>query len=240
MSAPILMYHRVCEDGDAPSSPFVVTASVFARQLRWLADRGYRAVSASEIVRRSEARDAERTVALTFDDGYLDNYTVAFPLLREHGFTATIFPVADFSRRTNFWDRSGATAGAPLLERAHIREMAREGISFGSHGDSHLPLVQVDDARVIAELVRSKRALEDLLDDTVDTLAYPYGAVDGRTKSLARRAGYRMAFAVNSGPFRAEEDRLEIRRVLVGNSASELYMQAKVAGAERALRSQRP
>jgi peptidoglycan/xylan/chitin deacetylase (PgdA/CDA1 family) len=235
MGKPILMYHRVCADEDAPRSPYVVTASVFARQLEWLAARGYRGVSAEAIA--SPAHRSERVVAITLDDGYLDNYTVAFPLLLEHGFTATIFAVADLDRRANFWDVTGPMAGAPLLQPKHLREMSERGISFGSHGDSHAPLVALDDAAVLAELTRSRDVLEQVLGRRVDTFAYPYGTVDGRSKALVARAGYRCAFAVNSGPLRADADLLEIRRVLVGDVASDLYMSAKVEGAERRLRS---
>lgn len=237
------MYHRVCDDHGAPASPYVVTASIFERQLQWLASHGYRSAGAIDLVDR-ELEDAvdgrPGAVVLTFDDGYLDNYTVAFPLLQRYGFTATIFVVTDFQRRINFWDRSGATAGAPLLEAEHVVEMASAGITFGSHCVSHRPVIDLDDADAYAELSRSRMALEDLLGAPVDSLAYPYGIVDRRAKALVARAGYRAAFAVNSGPMRVGEDPLEIRRVLIGDHAGELYMFTKVAGVEKTLRAHKP
>lgn len=244
MTTPVLMYHRVCADRDAPDSPFVVTATVFARQLRWLASRGYRAVHAAELLGARAslpggdvAMRAERRVAICFDDGYLDNYEIAYPLLRAHGLTATFFLVADLARRFNFWDSDPASRGAPLVERAHVREMAAGGMAFGSHGLSHRRVTELDDTTALSELTRSRDVLEQLLGERVDTFAYPYGVADGRTKALVGRAGYRAAFAVNSGPLRPEDDPLEIRRVLVGSSASDLYLYSKLGGLEKTLRS---
>jgi peptidoglycan/xylan/chitin deacetylase (PgdA/CDA1 family) len=240
MNIPILMYHRVCAD-DSALSPWIVTASVFERQLEWLKARGYRSVNTDAFSATSaEANhpfEKTQSIALTFDDGYLDNYTIAFPLLRKHGFSATIFVVCDFERRINFWDHATPMAGAPLLRIEHIREMIAGGISFGAHGESHRPMTSLDDATAVRELLRSKSALESVLDIEVRSFAYPYGAVDGRAKSLVRRAGYRTAFAVNSGPLHLEEDPYEIRRVLAGNSAHDLYMFSKVTGLEKTLRA---
>src|SRR5687768_14254735 len=102
MDVPILMYHSVARDEDAAPSDFVVNESTFRRQLEFLARRGYRTVSAREIVERRVPPN-ERTVMITFDDGYLDNYEVALPLLRAFNFNACVFAVADFLRRKNWW-----------------------------------------------------------------------------------------------------------------------------------------
>lgn len=240
MNIPILMYHRVCPDGAAPC-PWIVTASTFERQLEWLRTRGFRSLDADSLhltsLMKTRECDKRPCVALTFDDGYLDNFTVAFPLLCKYGFTATIFLVSDVDPRVNFWDRAGPMAGAPLLRAEHVREMAAAGIRFGAHGVTHRRLTSLDDITAVSELSRSKEVLEDLLDKEVRSFAYPYGAVDGRAKALVRRSGYETAFAVNSGPLHPEDDRFEIRRVRVGNSAKDLYMRSKVAGYEKYLRA---
>lgn len=233
MTARVLMYHSVAHDrDDGPVSPFKVSRSSFGAQLSHLRTRGYRTPPLDEGI----TSGADADVLITFDDGYLDNYTVAFPLLQEHGLRASLFVVADFQRRRNFWDDEAPSRNAPLLEPRHMREMAAHGIEFGSHTLTHAALSRLGDVALRRELVDSKHAIEDIIGGPVRHLAYPYGDVDRRTKAAARAAGYTAAFGVNSGPLRPATDRFEIRRVLVGDSANVFYLHSKLLGFEKFIR----
>ena len=232
MTARVLMYHSVSHDDEVGSpSPFRVSRSTFARQLGHLRSR-YHARTLDEGI----VSTADDDVLLTFDDGYLDNYTVAFPLLQEFGLNAAIFVVADFQRRRNWWDDALPTRNAPLLEPRHMREMATHGIEFGSHTLSHPVLSQLGDVALRNELADSKHAVEDIVGRPVHHLAYPYGYVDERTKDAVRAAGYKAAFAVNSGPLRPTADLFEIRRLLMGDSSNWLYIHSKMLGVEKMVR----
>lgn len=241
MNIPVLMYHRVCADdvsARAVSSDFVVRASTLRRQLQYLAARGYRAPDVSAALSQHvDPVAARRSVLLTFDDGYLDNYAVALPILRELGFTATVFVLAEPERHVNFWDTHESTGNAALMGPVQMREMAEAGITIGSHGISHRRLDTLGDDEARRELVDSKKRIEDWIGKRVDVFAYPFGVVTPRLKEIAREAGYRAAFAVNSGPFDFHGDAFEIRRVLISDIAEDAYLYAKVSGLEKAARS---
>jgi peptidoglycan/xylan/chitin deacetylase (PgdA/CDA1 family) len=239
MNIPVLMYHRVCASTETArvTSDFVVAEATLRKQLTYLSARGYRTPSVTQALEAVDAVEARRSVLLTFDDGYLDNYAIALPILQELGFTATVFVLANATQRVNFWDYASATASAALMGPAEIRAMVDAGITIGSHGISHRRLDALSDEEARRELVASKALLEDLTGKPVDLFAYPFGVVTPRLKDMVRDAGYLGAFAVNSGPFDFQADPYEIRRVLVGNHADDGYLYAKVSGLEKAARS---
>lgn len=197
---PILLYHRV-----VPTLPRhdparnCVSSAAFAGHLRWLARRGYRSLALADVdaYLAGGAVPPRRAVAITFDDGYEDNYTHAWPLLRRYGFAATVFLIADAVGGDNGFDRDVAGyEPATMLSAGQIREMRRSGIVFGSHGRAHrAPLTALNDRALDRELVSSRRALEGLLDAPVDYFAYPYSKVDARIEAAVARAGYRLACA---------------------------------------------
>lgn len=235
MNVPVLMYHSICDDDETPASRFVVQRRTFARQLAWLAHQGYRTVPWDAAVHlEGRAHAHARAVVLTFDDGYLDNHRVALPLLLEHGFCATVFAVADFSRRRNWWD-DAPLGGRALLEPADLRELASCGMSVGAHGITHRRLDVLPAHMRASELRDARNALEDIVSAPVRALAWPYGAVDEACKKDAADAGYDAGFAVHSGPRRGA-DRLEVRRTFVGDRADPAYMRAKLWGIEDASR----
>lgn len=153
-----------------------------------------------------------RPIILTFDDGYEDTYTLAFPLLQRYGMQAVVFAVADFERRWNFWDPDAEHA--PLLSPVQMKEMAAQGIEFGSHTVNHPHLPTVDIQRCRRELVVSRQRLEDLLGESVISFAYPYGEFSPEVRAAVQEAVYAFAVANDTGlPFLA--DRWAIARAQV-------------------------
>ena len=175
----ILMYHAVGTpiEGDVRSL-YNITYGLFERHMRCLAER-----NADQLVHldsRESKGDCLR-IALSFDDGYRDNLSVAAPLLVELGIPFTVFVC------------TGAVAGrkAGLLAPEELRELAGlPGARIGSHSINHVRLTEVDDRRLDEELAGSKAYLEDLLGTGVDLLSYPHGAVDRRVRDAAEEAGY--------------------------------------------------
>ena len=184
-----LMYHSI-SPGSAPHQ-FAVPVECFAAQMAWLARRGIRGVSAREAL-LAPRMDGQRVVVLTFDDGYLDNYTCALPVLQEHGFSATVFLPTDYVGRSNDWETHGPPA--QHLGWEHVREMSRAGIEFGSHTASHLDPRSADVDTIRRELVDSKRRIEDEIGLEVVSFAYPYGFFRPEMPQLLAEAGYRLAF----------------------------------------------
>lgn len=215
-SIPVLMYHRVIEHPLSDTAHGIwVTAEQFAAQLRSLRNRGFETITFRDCAEFLRGRQLlpRRPIILTFDDGYEDNYTVAFPVLQQFRFRAVIFTVTDPQRRTNFWDPEEPPAR--LLDMRQLQELARHGIEIGSHTVSHAKLTATPSDIARKELQESKDVLEQLLGSEVLSFAYPYGAVDLKAKQLVREAGYRFAAAGNSGPLRFADDFTEIRRTQV-------------------------
>lgn len=229
---PILMYHSICADDQPVDSEFVVQQSVFDAQLSYIACHGYSTPSPAALLSRS-THDHARELLITFDDGYMDNYELAFPTLQKYGFTALIFLVADFSRRTNWWDRAKGMGEKALMTEHELVEMRKGGIEFGSHTMHHRSLPSLSDAELQEELHQSRAVLEEHLGSPVLWFAYPYGDVDARTKCAVREAGYKAAVATNTGPLCAGNDLLEMRRVPVSNSGSSWYAFVKLSGIDK-------
>jgi peptidoglycan/xylan/chitin deacetylase (PgdA/CDA1 family) len=232
-----LLYHRVCADNEWYPSPYVVTASAFRRQMEFLHARGFYTPALADVLDGTATthNGHGRPFLLTLDDGYLDNFEYAFPVLQEFGFRAIIFLVADFSRRENWWDLREGVPRASLLEPGHIREMSAHGIEFGSHTLHHPHMPSLPDEALREEVTRSRAIIEDVVQKPVDSFSYPYSDLDGRVRNAVIAAGYRCAFAVNTGPRAFSADAFEIRRLNVENGAGWLSLHAKMSGAEKAL-----
>jgi len=215
---PVVMYHRIVDAPPEGSRHGTwVTKARFAVQLASLARRGFATITFRDYAAYLDGARAlpRRPIVLTFDDGYADNHSNAFPLLRKHGMTAVIFLIADRNVTTNLWDAAGGEPQVPLLASDQIREMGDFGIEFGSHTLSHARLSDLAPDRLAEELEGSRRALEERFGRPVTSLCYPYGAVNAAVKEATERAGYGFGVASDSGPLRFGADLFEIRRVQV-------------------------
>jgi peptidoglycan/xylan/chitin deacetylase (PgdA/CDA1 family) len=213
---PVLMYHRVVHEAPTNSHHGIwVTAHSFEQNLVSLKQRGYSAITFEQyqLFLNGDFALPQKPVMLTFDDGYEDNYSIAFPLLKKYGLSAVIFLVAESSRPTNFWDHNEPQV--PLLNHKQIGEMAAAGIEFGSHTMTHPDLSTCSPERVRKELVESKHLIKQLTGKETLSIAYPYGSVNEIIKSIAAETGYRYGIATNSGPSNFHEDFFEIRRTQV-------------------------
>jgi peptidoglycan/xylan/chitin deacetylase (PgdA/CDA1 family) len=194
------MYHRVVDRHDGPDPwRLKISSAQFEAQLSYLRSRGYQSIALADVPRAWQAESPwPKPVAITFDDGYRDTYSHAWPLLRKYGFTATVMLVSGCIGGHSNWD-CGRAAPAPLLSVEEIRELAEGGISFGSHGATHVSLPELGIERIRHELAGSKAKLEELLGRPVTTLAYPYGRCSAEVSQAAEEAGYTVAFGVDHG-----------------------------------------
>jgi putative peptidoglycan lipid II flippase len=188
----VLMYHSVSEGVDDPYR-IAVSPGRFADQMRWLASRGLRGVSMRELLHAARHGRAAGLVGLTFDDGYADFVEHALPVLARHGFTATVYVVAERVGGHNDWEQDGPLR--PLLTVDEVREVARQGVEIGSHGLNHLSLADLDADTLRKEVAVSREALELLLDEPVSGFCYPYGDLSDTAVAAARAAGYDYAVA---------------------------------------------
>ena len=228
---PILCYHRIADlPLDHPLRPHSVTPPAFARQMAFLAARGYCCVSLADALAlaggvrhgaggsrydpsgaaystRAYPAGGRRPFALTFDDGALDCYQVALPICESHGFRPTVFLVSGWLA-----GQGEDSALGPLLSPAHVLEMRGRGVAFGAHSRTHRPLVDLPAAELAAEICGCKAELEQLLGEPVAAFAYPYGLSDQATRAAAAACGYALAVAVANGT----DDRFNLRRQPIG------------------------
>jgi len=212
---PVLMYHAFGErdEGDR----YVVPRRTFARQLRLLKLLGYRAVHFDELVGdlRAGRLPPRRAVAITIDDGYRDNLEIALPLLRRHGFKATIYLVTGKLGGVNDWSSGDALKERPLLSWEQVAEMEGEVVRFGAHTRTHPALPTLTDERIAAELRGSREDLEARLGHPVPDFAYPYGELDDEVVAATGEAGFAAACTVEPRLAAPGEDPLRIPRVEV-------------------------
>jgi len=195
---PILMYHAFADVGEVPSR-YVLPQRCFAWQMALLKRLGYQVISLEEyLVCLHESRlPPERALVITIDDGYLDNYLLAYPVLRRYGFTATIFLVTGGDR--NNWDEDGPLAGRPAMTASQARELQRAGISFGAHTRTHPRLPEISTEQAWEEISGAKADLEKELGVPVQTFAYPHGKENEAIQTQVEQAGYLGACGVGRG-----------------------------------------
>ncbi|MBY3498478.1 trifunctional glycosyltransferase/class I SAM-dependent methyltransferase/polysaccharide deacetylase [Rhizobium laguerreae] len=194
-SVPILMYHRIAEDGPAALRRFRTPPEIFRKQMQFLRRQGYYSVTAQNLANllRSGKPIQGRPVMLSFDDAYLDFQTNAYPILAENDFSADVFVVTDKVGGRSDWD-SAHGEPAPLMSWSQIQELHQKGISFGSHLASHTPASAIDNEALLAEAILSRDALQSRLGAPVESIALPYGGTDFRVPGILALAGYSVGF----------------------------------------------
>jgi peptidoglycan/xylan/chitin deacetylase (PgdA/CDA1 family) len=213
---PILMYHRVAPAGSAAMTRYRVSPEAFEGQLCYLRDAGYYSVSLEEWAAAAEAKKplAGRAVLITFDDGYLDFQTHAWPLLRRYGFTATVFLVTDAIGQSNAWDWVHGEE-IPLLGWQDIGRLQSEGFEFGSHSAGHQALTTLSPTDVVCEGARSRTMLERQLGVPITAFAYPYGDTDQVVQHLIGACGYIFGLSCRPGLSRFGDSLLALPRIEV-------------------------
>ena len=218
MLLPILCYHHVGVParGDGHRHLWLSRAR-FEAQMSYLAERGYHCLSLRDAGDYLKLRHKvpARTVALTFDDGYQDFYGEAYPLLRQYGFGATVFVVAEAVGGVSRW---AGNPEFPLLGWEEIRRLNREGIEFGSHSLTHPRLTRIASRSAERELRGSREILENQLGTAICSFAYPYGAWDTKVEKLVRDAGYTFACSMLQGNLHGARQRYHLKRVAVDES----------------------
>lgn len=236
---PVLMYHSIAEDpGPSPSSYYGITTGParFAEHLRLLRDEGCKGVTVDEvagILASGGPRAGEpRRVAITFDDGYRDNFTAAMPVLAAHGFAATVYLPTAF-----IGDTRKVFKGRECMVWSEVREMQRAGIAFGSHTVNHAELAGMGDAAIRAELVESRDAIQQKLGTRVTAFAYPYAFPESdpgfvaRMRTLVADAGYTSQVTTIIGRIAAGDDPMLLKR-LPANAGDDInFLRAKIEGA---------
>jgi peptidoglycan/xylan/chitin deacetylase (PgdA/CDA1 family) len=211
----VIAFHRVndqfTEDGLTCSG---AKFEAFCRFFR----RYFKVVPFSEQVAGvREGRPMGGTLSITFDDGYLDNFEVAAPILRKLGLPATFFAATSFigSQIVPFWDES-----LPLqpgwMTWDQMRTLAAQGFEFGCHTDTHIDLGTADEQTIRKELELSKGILRQELGVSTELFAYPFGGkehINERSRELVREQGFSCCASCYGGSNAPLPDPYDIRRI---------------------------
>jgi len=204
---PILMYHRFGYDTE---SSLFVAPEIFQRQMAYLKNNGYQVITLQELVEGiiNNKRFKHKTVVITIDDGYLDNYTYAYPVLKKYGFPATIFIVVDFiDSRPDF------------MTWRQIKTMSADNIFFGGHTRNNVYLPNIKKRDILwKETAGCKYSMESKIGIPVEYFCYPTGGFTEEIKEMLKIAGYKGACTTNRGLVELNKDVYELKRVKVTNS----------------------
>lgn len=183
---PVIYYHSI---KTIPNNELGMPPEEFEKQISYLAEHGYHSISSQQLYNYYYNKGSlpSRPIMITFDDGYMDNYTTAFPILKKYGFTATVFLIVK-------------KVGDPnCLTWKEVKELDQEGWDIQSHTLTHPDLTKISSHLLEQELVDSKAILEKELGKPIQFFAYPSGKHNDAVVQGVKNAGYLMAFSTLKG-----------------------------------------
>ena len=210
---PILMYHYVSippSDADDVRRDLSVLPQDFDEQLRYLKKAGYQSITLGDLIYYLAIgkRLPRKPIILTFDDGYLDNYTQAYPLLKKHGFVGTFFlitaPIDQENEDYLSWDQ--------------IEEMSAGGMKFEPHTYTHPDLREQPVDYVVWQIMASKEAIEERTGKTSRFFSYPSGMYDQQVVDVLRSAYFWGAVTINQDDRQSSQQPFELNRIRIRGS----------------------
>ena len=235
---PILMYHSISTDPEHGRSAYYKVCTApdrFAGQMNWLAENGYEGVTLGTGLKRLSEPSCgsdRKPVAITFDDGFKDFYTEAFPILQQHRFQATMYLPTAFIA-----DEPRTFQSRDCMTWREIAELHAAGIEFGSHTATHPKLIELDWPRIEDELRESKSVIEKRIGASVNAFAYPYAFPQAkkdfvpRFQQTLKKTGYESCATTEVGRQRAGGDLLSLKRLPINNADDAPLLRAKLEGA---------
>lgn len=218
----VLLYHKI-NDHDEPDIMTTPT-SLFKKQMDFLKLNNFNILSLSEFLMRKNKKKDElsgsKDILITYDDGWEDNYTKAFPILKEFSFTATIFVTTGMVDRDDNY-----------LTSKQIKEMSAYGIDFGAHSVNHNYLTSIPLKQAKNEIRTSKVFLENLIGKPIISFCYPYGDYSDRIIEIIRKNNYECSFTVKPGKNRYSTNNFELRRTELNGNDTISDFKKKLSGA---------
>lgn len=205
IGVPVLYYHSV---DPSEANEVIISPEKLKEELTFIKDSGYTTLTMSELndYILNNAPIPEKSIVITFDDGYADNYANAFPILKELDMKATIFVISNFTDKDGYY-----------MTSQQLKEMADYGIDIQSHTASHAHLNQLTYEEQLNELKTSKEKLESITEKPVISIAYPFGDYDDNTILASKEAGYSLSFNTNRGLSDRTDNPLSLNRIYVSS-----------------------
>lgn len=235
----ILMYHMVSEHRPgAKFNKLRVKPEAFEWQIRWLRDNGWHFALMSELAAPDQL--PPKTVFLTFDDGFEDNYRLAHPVLQKYGAKATLYLVVDrfdrdWSTAKKAHHNTGELMREPKLTDGQVSTMLGSGCwELGGHTLTHANLARLDEEQKLAEIRGCREQLESCFGVDVSSFAYPFGIYDQTDVALAEKAGFTSAVTTVEGIDTDLQTRcFELSRVKVSGKDNRLAFRLRMRTGRR-------
>lgn len=220
---PVLMYHKIGNPSkNSKLKKLWVSPEKFIRQMDYLVEHKYTSLVFSDLENyyKKNTRLPENPVLITFDDGYRDNYEIAFPVLREKNIKANIFLTSESIGKHNHWHDPEEEPWQPMLTWEQILDMQNSGlIEFGAHTLNHANLTEIPPETARCEIEECKYRLERKLNRPVYAFAYPYGAgaYDSKIRKLVLDGGFLLDFGIKQGitPLIWDRNKEPFKRLLI-------------------------
>lgn len=223
----VLMYHGTPKE--TPISRYSLQARLFKKHIQYFKKNGWHTALFRDLLDIKSL--PEKTVILTFDDGYLDNYLGAYLPLLENQMKATWFIATKHISNSANWLPFRSPQN-DLLSHEQILDMHRNQMEIGSHTCSHRELPSLHLNAQIDELIHSKKLLETLTNSSVTSLAYPFGRYNTDSLIAAREAGYNLACTTQPGWLHLEPNPLLIRRITIFSGDDDKILARKLSFAD--------
>lgn len=234
----VIYYHRVnpypFQQLGPVSREITITPTAFEKQLTWLKTAGYRSANPHElkaVLNGTQVADP-KSVVITFDDGFEDNYLWAHKILLKHGFQGIFFITTDYvgADQGPEWTVGDAPDCGRFLRWEQLRQMQNEGAIIASHTCSHRILTTLNDQDLTHELMTSRAVLAEKIGIDTPWFAYPAGDEDARTRTAVEIAGYNIAFTTVPGTTDSATNRMAVPRSEVSASDSLWVFRMKMSG----------
>ena len=230
---PVVMYHRVINKSENEGiHGTYIYENIFREHMKYLKDNNFSVITFEDLNNigwRNRFDKNKKYIIITFDDGYVDNYELAFPILKEFNFKATIFLMGESTY--NEWDvKADGEKSFPLMSVEMIKEMQDYGIEFGAHTFNHPKLNKLSNDEIKYQIVDVKKPLEEKIGREIITFAYPYGILNDYAKKMVEEASYTFGVATDSGSVCLSNDLYQIRRIAIFPNTNLFSFKRKVKG----------
>jgi peptidoglycan/xylan/chitin deacetylase (PgdA/CDA1 family) len=211
-SPVVLMYHSIQAPGKVPNNRWEVSAEKFSEQMKFLKKEGWKTFLFRDLLQVEKL--PAKSVVITFDDGFLDNYDYGFKVLNELEMCATWFIVSGRIGQESNWVGGDGKKKVILFEDK-IVEMFRAGMEIGAHTRNHYSLPDLDASELRDEIYGSKKDLESIIGNTIVSFAYPFGRYNDLCLKLVREAEFLISCTTDTGRFDPNADIHKVRRIPV-------------------------
>lgn len=217
LNVPVLMYHHVQPQSQAVDKKQTATSvdnGVFDQQIQYLTSQDYTLLTAKELVNALAAKSQlpAKSIVITLDDGYLDNYQYAYPVFKK------------YNVKGNFMIATGLLGGTDYMSWSNVREMAGSGLAyFTDHTWSHYAVGYGTADKIRYEIVTAKQQLQDNTGQTIDLFTYPYGSFSDLSINILKQEGFSGAFSTIFGDWQCDSFIMALHRRRIGNSPLSYY-----------------